>query len=200
MARNRSRKTWFPNVYPTIYLGRYTSQNENFEYGYPHSNALLQFELKLECCKSYKAARHRTKCDVIYDVKLFRTVYLRIHCCKFLTLSNRTSRYKLKCIRIWSSPLFSKQGKEFWKTYANIALNESNMVNNILCNNGYVFQKGIPQVLSNSLICSVSIHRLISRKVLRMNNVNNEPRSHLINWSLKLMRFFLYKSTIIASC
>ena len=29
----RMRKTWFPNVYPMI--------NENFEYGYPHSNALL---------------------------------------------------------------------------------------------------------------------------------------------------------------
>ena len=27
------------------------SDNENFEYGYPHSNALLQFPLKLEYCK-----------------------------------------------------------------------------------------------------------------------------------------------------
>ena len=26
-----------------------TSQNEIFEYGYPHSNALLQFCLKVEC-------------------------------------------------------------------------------------------------------------------------------------------------------
>ena len=42
-------------------IGRYTSPNENFEYGYPHSNALLQFRLKLEC----KAARHPTRCDVI---------------------------------------------------------------------------------------------------------------------------------------
>ena len=28
------------------YIGRYTSPNENFEYGYPHSNALLTFSLQ----------------------------------------------------------------------------------------------------------------------------------------------------------
>ena len=28
------------------YIRRYTSQNEHFEYGYPHSNALLNFPLK----------------------------------------------------------------------------------------------------------------------------------------------------------
>ena len=28
------------------YIRRYTSPNENFEYGYPHSNALLNFSLK----------------------------------------------------------------------------------------------------------------------------------------------------------
>ena len=47
-----------------------------------------------------KPARHPTKCDVINDVILFPTVYRRIYCRKFLTLSNQTSRYKLKCIRI----------------------------------------------------------------------------------------------------
>ena len=36
------------------YIRRYTSPNENFEFGYPHSNALLQFELKLERCKPIK--------------------------------------------------------------------------------------------------------------------------------------------------
>ena len=82
------------------YIRRYTSPNENFEYGYPHSNALLQFELKLGRCKPLKAARHPKKCDVMNDVKLFPTVYRRIYCRKFLTLSNQTSRYKLKCIRI----------------------------------------------------------------------------------------------------
>ena len=37
-------------------IQQYTSLNENFEYGYPHSNALLQSRLKLEHCKPYKAA------------------------------------------------------------------------------------------------------------------------------------------------
>ena len=30
-----------------MYIRRYTSRNENYEYGYPHSNTLLQFRLKL---------------------------------------------------------------------------------------------------------------------------------------------------------
>ena len=82
------------------HIQRYTSQNENFEYGYTHSNALLQFCLKLERCKLHNAARHPRKCDVINDVKLFPTVYRRIYCRKFMTLSNQKSRYKSKCIRI----------------------------------------------------------------------------------------------------
>ena len=90
------------------YIWRYTSPNVNFEYGYHHSNAFLQFRLELERCKPHKAARHLTICDVINDVKLFPTVYHRIYCRKFLTLSNQTSRYKCKCIRIvyiWLYPL-----------------------------------------------------------------------------------------------
>ena len=47
------------------------SPNENFQYGYPHSNALLQSRLKFERCKPHKTARRPTKCDVINDVKLF---------------------------------------------------------------------------------------------------------------------------------
>ena len=82
------------------YIRRYISPNGNFKYGYTHSNALLQFRLKLKRRKPHNAARHPTKCDVINDVKLFPTVYRRIYCCKFLTLSNQTSRYKSKCIRI----------------------------------------------------------------------------------------------------
>ena len=74
------------------YIRRYSFPNENFEYGYPHSNALLQFELNLERCKPHKATGHPTNCDVINDVKLFPTVYRRIYCRKFLTLSNQTSR------------------------------------------------------------------------------------------------------------
>ena len=37
------------------YNRRYTSPNENFEYGYPSSNAFLHFH-----CKLYNAARHQT--------------------------------------------------------------------------------------------------------------------------------------------
>ena len=36
---------------------------------------------------------------VINDVKLFPTVYRRMYCRKYLTLSNQTSRYNIKCIR-----------------------------------------------------------------------------------------------------
>ena len=71
------------------YIRRYTSPNEKFEYGYPHSYALLQFRLKIERCKPHDAARHLMKCDVINDVELFPTVYRRIYCRKCLTLSNQ---------------------------------------------------------------------------------------------------------------
>ena len=33
------------------YIRKYTSSNENFEYGYPYSNGLLQCCFKLKCCK-----------------------------------------------------------------------------------------------------------------------------------------------------
>ena len=77
-------------------------RRKNFEYGYPHSNALLQSHLKLERCKPHKAkgVRHPTKCDIINDVKPFPTVYGRIYCRKFWMLSNQTSGYKSKCIKI----------------------------------------------------------------------------------------------------
>ena len=57
------------------YIRRYTSPNENFEYGYPHSNALLQFHLELERCKPHKATRHPTKCTAINGFKQFLTIY-----------------------------------------------------------------------------------------------------------------------------
>ena len=63
-----------------LYIRQYTSPNENFEYGYPNSNALLWF------CKPHKAAHHPTKCEVINDVKLFPTVYCRIYCRKFFDI------------------------------------------------------------------------------------------------------------------
>ena len=96
-TREGSHKMLFPNVYPTIYS---YLPNKKIENGCLHSDALLQFELKLERCRLHKAACHPTKCDVINDVKLFRTVYSRIFSCTFMTLSNQTSRYKLKYIRM----------------------------------------------------------------------------------------------------
>ena len=36
-----------------LYIRRYISPNENFEYGYLHSNAFMQFRLKLEHCKPH---------------------------------------------------------------------------------------------------------------------------------------------------
>ena len=74
------------------FIRRYTSPNENFEYSYPHFNALLHFRIKMERCRPHKAAHHPTKCDVINDVKIFPTVYRRIYCRKFITLSIQTSR------------------------------------------------------------------------------------------------------------
>ena len=85
----------FPTVYPTIYI----SPNENFENGYPHSNALLQFPLKLELCKLNKAAQHPRKCDVIQNdiLKLYLTVFCRMS--QILMLSNQRLCYEIKCIR-----------------------------------------------------------------------------------------------------
>ena len=56
----------------------------------------------------HEVARHPTKCDVINDIKLFSTVYQRIYCCKYLTLSKQMSRYKIKYIRILYYPLLSR--------------------------------------------------------------------------------------------
>ena len=72
------------------YIRGYISPNEKFEYGYPHSNALLPFCLKLKLYRPLKAARHPTKCDVINDVKLFPTVYRRTYCRKILTFPIRS--------------------------------------------------------------------------------------------------------------
>ena len=47
-------------------------QMQNFEYGYPSSMVLLQSQLKLEHCKSLKAACHPKKCDVINDANYFQ--------------------------------------------------------------------------------------------------------------------------------
>ena len=64
------------NFHMGRYIVGYTVRNLVLvENGYPHSNVLLQFELKLERCKPHKASHHPTKYDIINDVKLFPTVY-----------------------------------------------------------------------------------------------------------------------------
>ena len=55
------------------YIRQYTSPNETFEYGYPHSDAFMQLLLKLQHCKLHKAAHHPTKCGINNDVKPFPT-------------------------------------------------------------------------------------------------------------------------------
>ena len=100
------------------YIRRYTSQIENFEYGYPHSNALLKFSLQKDsenvlCCAytSSDASCIKLLASCIYslfnqwkatlrnDVR-FPPVYRRIYCRINLTLSNQMSRCICKCIRI----------------------------------------------------------------------------------------------------
>ena len=53
------------------YIRRYTSPNENFEYGYPHSNPLLTFSLQKDsenvlCCAytSSGCQLHKTACQL----------------------------------------------------------------------------------------------------------------------------------------
>ena len=94
------RASWAVKRDFQTYIWWYTSTNENFEYGYPHSNAFLQFHLKLMHCKLQKSSLHPSIYGVTNDVQLFRTVYHRIYCRKFLTLPNQMSRYKIKCIRM----------------------------------------------------------------------------------------------------
>ena len=61
---------------------------------------ILNMVISLECCKPHKAACYLKKCDINNEVKLFLIVYRRIYCGNVLMLSNQTSHYKIKCIRI----------------------------------------------------------------------------------------------------
>ena len=58
-TRKRSRQRDF-----RTYIRRYTSPNENFEYGYPHSNALLIFSLKKDSKKKYFVAPTSSGCQL----------------------------------------------------------------------------------------------------------------------------------------
>ena len=78
------------------------------------------------CIKLHKGVRHQMKLDVINDVKLFPTVYCRIYCRKFLTLSNQTSRYKASALE-YSIYLyiFQKQNHHKMSGVKNLMLDKS---------------------------------------------------------------------------
>ena len=98
------------NFHP--YNRRYTSPNEHFEYGYPHSNALFNiysskaqhFAPNWSFVRNVKQLCHPITSDVTYDVGA-PTVYRTIYWCKFLTLSNQMLCYICKCIRICNTSL-----------------------------------------------------------------------------------------------
>ena len=106
VLRRRVSRTVKRNFRP--YNRRYTSPKEHFECGYTHSNALLNiysskahyFAPNWSFISNVKQLCQPITSDVTYDVGA-PTVYRRIYWRKFLTLSNQTSRYIHKCIRMY---------------------------------------------------------------------------------------------------
>ena len=88
------------------YIRRYTSPNENFEYGYPHSNVLfniytsktLYFVQNVSFVSDVNHYVDQSLATLLLTSGFQR--YIAGYCRKFLTLSNQTSRYIYKCIRI----------------------------------------------------------------------------------------------------
>ena len=121
------------------YIRRYTSPNENFEYGYPHFNAPLTFSLQKDsenvlCCAytSSNASCIKPLASCIYSLVNqlkatlrndvgFPTVYCRIYCRKFMTLSNQTSRCICKCIRISSLQILYARNNPYNKDNASVS-------------------------------------------------------------------------------
>ena len=79
-----------------LYNQRYTSPSKNFEYGYPHTNALFNiysskaqyFAPNVSFISNVKQLCQPITSDVTYDVCAL-TIYRRIYWRKFLTLSNQ---------------------------------------------------------------------------------------------------------------
>ena len=61
------------------YILRYTSPNENFEYGCPHSKALLQCTLKLKRCKPYVIKWNMTSLMTSYYILQYIAGYTVTH-------------------------------------------------------------------------------------------------------------------------
>ena len=95
-----------------------------FKYGYPHSNAYLQFRLQLERCKPELAARHPTICDGINDVNLFTDSISQGILSQFfyvfhsdVALQNQVHKNAINSF-VWLFKLQS--GMKHMKTYENI--------------------------------------------------------------------------------
>ena len=96
----RRRASGAVKRYLRPYIRRFTSPNENVEFGYPLFNAFCILVSNWSVPSRIKRQVNSAKCEVTNDAKLFLTVYRRIYCRKLLTLSIQMSRYKSKCIRI----------------------------------------------------------------------------------------------------
>ena len=88
------------------YIRRYTSPNEDFEYGYPHEHFPFHKDSEnVLCCvydrlpASLYSLVNQWKATLRNEVG-FATVYRRIYCRKFMTLSNQTSRCICECISL----------------------------------------------------------------------------------------------------
>ena len=132
----------------------YTSPNEHFEYGYPHSNALFNtysskaqhFAPNWSFVSNVKQLRQPITSNVSYDVGA-ATVYRRIYWRKFLTLSNQTSRYIRKCIRISYS---GQCARRFFHSY----LKETKKINQFLNFNYFVIiAKSLSDTVQVSSLC-----------------------------------------------
>ena len=117
-----------------MYIPQYASSNEIFEYSYPHSNAQVTFLLKTDCenvvcCANVQrlstalnrspaayihfSANEKRRYILMSSLWQYIAVYRRIYCRKFMTLSNQTSRFICKCIRICLLTLFLAKSSEF---------------------------------------------------------------------------------------
>ena len=120
------------------YYRWYTSPNEHFIYGYPHSNALFNIFF------SSKAQHFAPNWSFVSNVKQQRQpitsdvavpmVYRRIYWRNFLTLSNQTSRYIRKCIRMMDEcHEFMRCDYAFSKAQINIMVVTSKICSCVKC-------------------------------------------------------------------
>ena len=87
------------NFKPYIHVQRYTDQNENFEYGHPHSYVRFIFYNQNKIFAGKHCLRVTLNLYVAQSqATLLMRVYRRIKCRKLLTLANQTSHYMRRCL------------------------------------------------------------------------------------------------------